>query len=287
MGWPELVSNGIAIGSIYVLVALGLTMIYGVLRVLHIAHAGIYTLGAYLGLLFYGISGSLLASMIAVMIVCGMAGVLIQHFVYRPLLSLPRIVSLIASIGLFIGLQEIFRLVAGAYILPFNVDLPFDAINLGLFRFTSLQILVFLVTLCLLFVLWVVMSRTKAGLKMKATAQDAEIAAALGISTNRVVAFTFFLGSAFAGSAGVLIGIMYNSVYPTMGSAAAYKSLAVIVLGGIGNIWGTVLGGLLLGVAETLLIGLADVPLPRDSIAFIVMILVLLFRPQGLLGKKR
>jgi branched-chain amino acid transport system permease protein len=284
--WAELLSNGIAIGSIYILVALGLTMIYGVLRVLHIAHAGIFTLGAYLGLLFYNLSDNLLISLIGVMIVCGFAGILTQRFIYRPLLPLPRIIALIASIGLFIAMQEIFRLIAGAYILSFPVELSLEEVELGSFRFTSFQILIFLVTLCLLGILWVIMSRTKAGLEMKATAQDTEMASVLGINTSKIVAFTFFIGSAFAGSAGVLIGIMYNSVYPTMGSVAAYKSLAVIVLGGIGNIMGTVLGGLLLGVAETLLIGMADIPLPRDSIAFIVMIFILLFRPQGLLGRK-
>jgi branched-chain amino acid transport system permease protein len=261
-------------------------MIFGVLRVLHIAHAGVYTLGAYLGLLFYNLSDSLIVSLLCVMIICGFAGILIQRFIYSPLLSFPRIVALIASIGLFIALQEIFRLVGGAYILSFPVKLSFGQLKLGAFGFTNIQILVFLVTICLLAVLGFIMTRTNIGLQMKATAQDAEIASALGINTSKVIGFIFFLGSAFAGAAGVLIGIMYNSVYPTMGSVAAYKSLAVIILGGIGNILGTVIGGLLLGLTETLLIGVADIPLPRDSIAFIVMIIILLSRPQGLLGRK-
>jgi len=285
MIWQQL-ANGIAIGSVYALIALGLTMIYGVLRILHIAHAGIYVMGAYIGLLFYTLFNSLLISLIAAMVVCAFAGILIQRYIYLPLLSSPRIVPLIASIGLFTSMEELYRIIAGPYILSFPAELPFGGVNLGVFKFTGCQLLVFLITFSLLGILWTIISKTKIGLAMKATAQDSETASTMGVNTNKVVAFTFLLGSALAGAAGVLVGVYYNSVYPTMGSMPAYKALAIIVLGGMGSIPGTVVGGLLLGIAETLLIGTVSIPLPRDSIAFIAMILILMFRPYGLLGKK-
>ena len=142
-------------------------------------------------------------------------------------------------------------------------------------------------TAILLLILWLLLNRSSIGLAWRATAQDLETAKAMGINTNRVVAFNFILGYGFAAVAGILVGILYNSVYPTMGDVPAYKMLAVIVLGGLGNPLGTVLAALVIGMAETLIGGYVGFFLPRDAIAFVVLILILLWRPQGLLGRRR
>lgn len=285
MIWQQF-ANGLAIGSVYVLIALGLTMVYGVLRILHIAHAGVYALGAYVGLLVFRVVPNFWFSLVLTMVVCSLAGVIVQRYLYMPLLALPRIVPLIASIGLFIAMEEIFRLIAGPYIISFPADPGLGSIQWGVVRITSNQLLVFLVTFALLVILWFIMRRTKLGLAMQATSQDLEIASVMGINTERIVATNFLIGSALAGAAGVLVGVYFNSVYPTMGSIPAYKALAIIVLGGLGSIPGTVLGGLLIGLGETMVLGLTDIPFPRDALAFIIMIPILMFRPYGLLGKE-
>jgi branched-chain amino acid transport system permease protein len=283
--WQQF-ANGLAIGSVYALIALGLTMVYGVLRILHIAHAGVYALGGYLGLLAFRLVPNFWLALFLAMVGCAVAGILIQRYLYMPLLALSRIVPLIASIGLFIAMEETFRLVAGPYILAFPADPGLGSIQWRLVRITNNQLLVFLVTFALLAILWFIISRTKLGLAMQATAQDLETASVMGINTERIIAINFIIGSALAGAAGVLVGVYFNSVYPTMGSIPAYKALAIIVLGGLGSITGTVLGGLLIGLGETLLLGLINVPFPRDALAFIIMILILMFRPYGILGKE-
>ncbi len=285
MIWQQF-ANGLAIGSVYALIALGLTMVYGVLRILHIAHAGVYALGAYMGLLVFRFVPNFWLALALTMVGCSLAGVLVQRFLYMPLLALPRIVPLIASIGLFIAMEEIFRLIAGPYILSFPANPGLGSIQWGIVRITSNQLLVFLVTFSLLAILWFIIGRTKLGLAMQATSQDLETASVMGINTENIIATNFLIGSALAGAAGVLVGVYFNSVYPTMGSIPAYKALAIIVLGGLGSIPGTVLGGLLIGLGETLLLGLTDIPFPRDALAFIIMILILMFRPYGLLGKE-
>jgi len=261
-------------------------MVYGVLRILHIAHAGVYALGGYLGLLAFRLVPNFWLALFLAMVGCAVAGILIQRYLYMPLLALSRIVPLIASIGLFIAMEETFRLVAGPYILAFPADPGLGSIQWRLVRITNNQLLVFLVTFALLAILWFIISRTKLGLAMQATAQDLETASVMGINTERIIAINFIIGSALAGAAGVLVGVYFNSVYPTMGSIPAYKALAIIVLGGLGSITGTVLGGLLIGLGETLLLGLINVPFPRDALAFIIMILILMFRPYGILGKE-
>jgi len=284
MLWQQ-IANGIATGSVYALTTLGLTMVYGVLRVLHVAHAGIYALGAYVGVWAFRASGSFWLSLLAAMAVCAVAGVLIERFLYTPLLHLPRIVPLIGSIGLFIAMEEAFRIVAGPYALAYNAEIRFPRLGLGPLRLTGPQSLIFTVTVVLLGLLWFLLSRSTVGLTMRATAMDAGTTSTFGVNTRVVVTLNFVIGSALAGAAGVLIGVYDNQVWPTMGSIPAYKCLAIVVLGGLGNIPGSVLASFLIGLAETLLIGVLAIPFPRDALAFVAMILVLMFRPYGLLGK--
>lgn len=279
------VLNGLTVGSLYALTALGLTMVYGVLRVLHIAHAAVFTLGAYGGLWTYWATGSFWAALLGAAGVAVGAGLAMERWVYYPLLAKPPIAALIASIGVFIGLEEGYRIVAGPQPYAFDVALALPDLRVGALLLTGPQVLVALVTGVALLALWLFLTRTRLGLALRATSQDREMAGACGMNVHRIVALTFAIGSALAGVAGMLVGIYYNSVSPTMGSVVAYKGLAIIVLGGLGSIPGTVLGALLVGVVETLLIGLVEFPLPRDAWAFLSMIAVFLVRPQGLLGR--
>lgn len=277
--------NGLTVGSLYALMALGLTMVYGVLRVLHIAHAAVFTLGAYAGLAAFRATGSFGLALAAAMAAAVLAGLAMERWVYWPLLDQPPIATLIASIGLFIGLEEVFRIVAGPQPHAFEAAAGPGDLRLGPALVTGPQLLVLLVTAGLLAALWAFLTRTRLGLALRAVSQDRDMAAACAMDVRRVVSLNFALGSALAGAAGMLVGIYYNSVAPTMGDVTAYKGLAIIVLGGLGSIPGTVLGGLLVGVAETLLIGLVEFPFPRDAWAFLAMIAVFLLRPQGLLGR--
>ncbi len=278
--------NGLTVGSLYALMALGLTMVYGVMRVLHIAHAGVFTLGAYAGLWGFRWTGSFWVALLAAMAAAMLFGLAMERWVYSPLLGKPPITTLIASIGVFIALEEIYRIVAGPEPYGFEVRLLLPDLRAAGLLLTAPQLLVALVTGALLLGLWLLLARTGIGLAIRAVSQDGEIATACGMDPRRIVALTFAIGSALAGAAGMLVGIFYNSVSPTMGSVTAYKGLAIIVLGGLGSIPGTMLGGLIVGVVETLVIGLVDFPLPRDAWAFLAMIAVFLVRPQGLLGVK-
>ena len=284
MLWQQL-ANGIAVGSVYALISLGLTMVYGILRILHVAHAGIYTLGAYVGCLSFRLMGQFWPSLLAGMAGAAAAGYLVERFLYTPLLHQPRIVPLMVSIGLFTAMEEGFRIVAGPHTLTYNAKVGLGNLKIGSFQLTETQVLILLVTLVTLFLLWVFLTRTRIGLAMRACAQDGETASSFGVNVAAVIAINFILGSAMAGAAGVLIGVYDNQVWPTMGTIPAYKALAIVVLGGLGNIPGTVLAALLVGLAETFFIGVLAVPFPRDAVAFIAMILVLMFRPYGLLGK--
>lgn len=283
----EQLLNGIAMGSIYALVTLGLALVYGIMRILHVAHAAVYTIGAYVGLLIFTMTGSLLIAFPGAMIVCAIIGVMIERFVYFPLLKYPPFVPLIGSIAILLCVEEACRLIAGPYILTFPAKLPFPDVSLGGINISSTLLAVYVISAIVLIILWYITTRTELGLAMRAASQDREISGAMGINSHFIVSITFVIGSAIAAVAGILVGIYYNQVYPTMGTVPAYKTLALIVVGGLGSVPGAVIASLLLGVAETLLIGYANIPLPRDALAFIAMIGVLMWRSEGLLGSSR
>lgn len=282
----EQLLNGAAMGAIYALITLGLALVYGVLRILHVAHAGVYTAGAYAGLYVYSHTGSLLLAVLGAMLFCALLGVVIERLIYTPLLKFPPFVPLIGSIAVFLALEEIFRLVGGPYILSFPAELPFPGITVRGVVISPAIISIYAVSASVLLLLWFIVTKTEFGLAMRATSQDRDVAGAMGIDGAFTISMTFALGSAVAAVAGILVGIYFNQVYPTMGAVPAYKCLALIVVGGLGSLPGAVLASLLLGVGETLLIGYANIPLPRDSLAFIAMIAVLLWRPGGLMGNK-
>lgn len=278
-------ANGIAIGSVYSLISLGLTMVYGILRILHISHAGIYALGAYVGWISFRLFDNFWLSLIIGMLGASIAGYLVERFLYSPILHMPRIAPLIVSIGLFIAMEEAFRIVAGPHTLAYNAKIGIGDLSIGSFHLTNTQILILIVTFIIWIFLWIFLTKTRIGLAMRACAQDPETTSTFGVNVKAIIAFNFLIGSAMAGAAGVLIGVYDNQVWPTMGSIPAYKALAIVVLGGLGNIPGTVLASLVIGLAETFFIGVLAIPFPRDAVAFIAMIIVLMFKPYGLLGK--
>jgi branched-chain amino acid transport system permease protein len=279
--------NGIIIGSLYALIAVGLTMVYGILRILHIAHAAVFVSGAYFGLIAYTYTNSLILALLLAAAGCSIFGYLIQRFLYTPMLSEERIVPLIASVGLFILCEDLFRLLGGPYIRAFTVDLWFDKITFAETVVTAHQVLILISTAVCLLVVYLLITRTKLGLAWQATAQDMDTARAMGVDIKQVVTFNFIIASSIAAIAGVMTAINYNSVLPTMGSVTSYKMFAIVVLGGMGSIPGTIIAALIIGMAETIMSAYFGFIMPRDAIAFTAMILILIVQPQGLFGKAR
>ena len=287
MLYLELLFQGIVQGSIYALIALGLTLVYGLLRILHVAHAALFTLGGYIGVIVTNQTGSLALAILAAMIVVGLVGVAMYKLAYEPLLSKPPFIALIASIALFIAAEELFRIIFGPYGLSYeNPPLQggFEIIS-GFFLKYG-EALVIILSILILSVLGWVSGYTRLGISWRATVTDPDMARAFGVNTQHVRYLNFFIGSALAAVAGVLVALLNNLVEPTMGSVPSYKALAIIVLGGLGSIRGTLLASMILGVIEsfgTIYIGHL---LDRDALAFGFLIVVLMFRPQGLLGTR-
>lgn len=277
--------NGLVVGSIYALTAAGASMVYGILRILDIANAGAYAIGAYTGWLIYGLTGNILVSFIGAMIITGIFGFITQKSLYLPQMKQSAIVPLITSIGLFIFIEDSLRLIFGAHIKDFAVEVPIGSMVLLNANISGIWILILLVTSFLFLILWWIIVKTKIGLGWRATAQDMEIAQAMGVNTKQLVALNFFLGYGFAAIAGIMVGIYYNSIFPNMGDVPAYKMLAIIVLGGLGNPFGTVIAALFIGLIETFIGGYIGFFLPRDAIAFLALILIILLKPQGLFAK--
>ena len=282
----ELIAQGLIQGSIYALIALGLTLVYGLLRILHVAHAALFTLGGYMGVLVTNQFDSLGLAMVVAMLVAGFAGVLMYRLCYEPILHQPPFVALIASIGLFIASEEIFRIVFGAYGLSYK-NPPLQAqVALGPLNFKQAELLVMVGGALIIGVLAMLQSRTRLGIACQATVTDPEMAESFGINLKTVRYVNFFIGSSLAGMAGVMVALLNNLVEPTMGSVASYKALAIIVLGGLGSVPGTLMAALILGVVEafgTIYLGKL---LDRNAIAFAFLILVLMIRPHGLFSRK-
>ena len=281
--------NGIMIGSVYALTAMGATLIYGILHILDIANAAAYAVGAYLGWYIYSMTHNLLLAFLLSMILTGLLGVVVEKYIYYPIISKPNvipIVPLITSVGLFTLTGDLIRLILGPNVKEFGVEFKVGVIKIGKLTINPEWIFIIVLTAVLFCVLWFILNKTKLGLAWRATAEDAEIAKAMGVNTNMSMALSYILGYGFAAAAGIMVGMLYNSISPTMGDVPSYKMLAIIVLGGLGNPVGTVVAGLVIGLAETLASAYMGSILPRDAIAFIVLIVVLLVKPSGLISKK-
>ena len=283
----ELIAQSLVQGSIYALIALGLTLVYGLLRILHVAHASLFTLGAYMGVLTYNATGSLVLTLLAAMAVAGLSGVAMFRLAYKPLLKQPPHVALIASIGLFIAAEECFRIIFGASGLSFaNPPLQGRVVLFGGLQFKEAELAVMAGTVIIIGVLAWLQTSTRIGVACQATVTDPQMAESFGISLNKVRDINFLIGSALAGFAGVWVALLNNLVEPTMGSVPSYKALAIIVLGGLGSIPGALMAALVLGLVESFGMLYLGKVLDRNAIAFAFLIIVLMVRPQGLFVKK-
>ena len=279
--------NGVALGSVYALIALGYTMVYGIITLINFAHGEIFMVGAFIGLLLVSyFKVNVFVAIIGAMIFCMIMGVLIELVAYRALRKSSRLSALISAIGVSIFLSSLALMVFGADAKGFpDTAFPVQQIKVGDADISTLQLLIIGVSACLMIALEFIVQKTKIGKAMRATSEDYNTSALMGINVNRVISFTFALGSALAAAGGVLVGVLFNAVSFNMGLMAGLKAFAAAVLGGIGSIPGAMLGGLLLGVSEVfgVAIGYSSY---RDAIAFSILVLVLLVKPTGLLGQK-
>ncbi len=283
----ELFFQGLIQGSIYATIALGLTLVYGLLRILHVAHAALFTLGGYIGVVVTNASGSLVLGFGVAMVLCGFVGVGVFRLCYKPILERPPFVALIASIGLYIAAEEIFRILFGASGLsfvqpPLQTQLPL----FGGIQLRAAEIFVMVGSAALIAVLAWLQSKTRLGIACRATVSDPQMAESFGISLQKVRDLTFFVGSMLAAFAGVWVALLNNLVEPTMGSVPAYKALAIIVLGGLGSPRGALVTALALGVIEAFGTIYLGALLDRNAIAFAFLIVVLLVRPQGMFARR-
>jgi branched-chain amino acid transport system permease protein len=285
--------NGINLGSIYALIALGYTMVYGILQMINFAHSDVYMVGAftaYYAAKWLGIENrpglsTLVTLMLISMVVCSVLGVLIERLAYKPLRKAPRINILITAIGVSLFLEYTGQVVFGADPKVFP-DIMQDA---EIFTFGNLPIKVFDVTvlgvsLLAMVTLHFLIQHTKVGKAMRAVSQNPGVARMLGINTDRIITFTFIVGSSLAAIGSILVGMKYPKIDPLMGMMIGLKAFVAAVLGGIGNIRGAVVGGLIMGLSEEMVAGYLSSSY-RDALAFSILILILLYKPAGLLGR--
>ena len=283
--------NGLSLGSIYALIALGYTMVYGIVTLINFAHGDIMMMGAYAGYFVLAAlgatSGGFAAALLVAMIFCGFLGVAIERLAYRPLRNAPRLNSLITAIAVELILQNMMR------VLPFAGPDPkqFPALNvpaivIGPVSIPGIKALVIIASVLLMLALHVLVNYTRTGKAMRSVSYDMQASSLMGINVNKTIAVTFAIGSVLAGAGGVLYASAYPQVDPLMGYMPGLKAFVAAVLGGIGSIPGAMIGGVILGIAETMTKGYGPSQY-ADAISFGILILILLVKPTGLLGKKR
>jgi branched-chain amino acid transport system permease protein len=308
--FPEVLLDGIILGFMYALIALGYTMVYGVLEFINFAHSEIFIAGAFVGVeILLGLQSRglleglpwpvvLLLALMAGMAASGLLAVTVERVAYRPLRAAPRLIPLISAIGVSFFLQDLIRLVESLWRNAFNLVYPsIDALNLRLELTGTIDVSVkslgvIVSALLMLWALHLIVNRTKVGTAIRAVAEDQAAASLMGIDVNRIISLTFLIGGAMGGAAGVLFGVQYGLINPYSGFIPGLKAFTAAVLGGIGNIPGAMVGGLVLGLLEafaasylSLLTGGAFGAEYKDIFAFSVLILILIFRPKGLLGE--
>ncbi|UNT95393.1 branched-chain amino acid ABC transporter permease [Allobaculum mucilyticum] len=277
--------NGLSLGSIYALVALGYTMVYGIIKLINFAHGDVYMIGAYTAFFVTTYMGmSFLPALLVCMIVCGILGVLIERIAYRPLRNAPRITALITAIGVSYVIEYTTQFFMGTTTRTYPAMLPNTSWQLGPVRISYLQMVIFSVTIVLMILLTLVIQKTKIGRAMRAVSADEDAARLMGISVDNTISFTFLIGSALAGAAGMLVGLYYNAATPLMGMVPGLKAFVAAVFGGIGSIPGALVGGLFIGIAESMVVAYGS-SLYRDAIVYAILIIVLIVRPTGLFGK--
>lgn len=275
--------NGLSLGSVYALIAVGYTMVYGIVQLINFAHGDILMVGAFVGLGLALTGFGLVPSILISMVVCALLGVILERVAYKPLRNASRLAALTSAIGASLFLEYGMMAIFSPRTRCFPEILPEKIFNLCGVRIGSKDLLIFGTTLILVILLQYIVYRTRTGQAMRAVSFDKTAASLMGINVNSTIAVTFALGSALAAAAGVLIGINFNAVYPLMGLMPGLKAFIAAVIGGIGNIPGAMLGGLLLGMTEALVSGYGG-SMYRDAVAFAILILILLIKPTGLLG---
>ena len=272
------------LGAVYALIAIGYTLIFGVLGMLHLAHGEVFMVGAFVGLLVATTySGNVMLALAAAMLATGLLGVLIERVAFRPLRGAHHLAPLATTIGAGIALQETARWYFGPEQKGFPAAIAAISWELGPLRVSSVQVFILASAVVLMAAVSVFLARTRAGRAVRATAEDPAVAGLLGVNVSAVIVLVFFVASALAGAAGVLVGLAYNSVHPFIGVQMGIKGLVVMLLGGLGNVPGAMAGGLVLGILEVL--GVAYFASSyRDAFAFGAVMVMLLVRPEGLLG---
>lgn len=278
--------NGLSLGSIYALLALGYTMVYGVIKLINFAHGDIYMLGAFWGyyvLRYWHVN--FWVALLSAMVVSALAGVLIEFLAYRPLRHSPRITALITAIGVSYLLENGMSYLYGASPRNFPQVIKQENYHIAGLTVSNIQLLILVVAIVLMVALQLIIKKTKMGKAMRAVAVDPDAAQLMGINPNHVISFTFALGSALAGAAGVLIGLYYNTIDPLMGMTPGIKAFVAAVVGGIGSVPGASVGGFLIGILETATqaVGLSAY---KDAAVYVVLIVILLVLPSGIFGKR-
>ena len=285
----EQLINGITLGSIYAIVALGFTLVFGVLGIINMAHGEIFMFGAFIGVIVTStLKWPLWVAFIVAIVVTAILGYLLERVALRPLRGkqgVSHLAPLISTIGVSIFLENLSHHLFGAGNQPFHNSFAEINFQIGSITVYLVQIVIFAISILLMMGLSYWLLRTKAGKALRATAENLETASILGVDTKRIIILTVIIASAMGGIAGILVGMAFNSVNPQMGLSIGLKGLAIIILGGMGNVKGAMVGGLILGLAETFLVAYGDSGY-RDAIAFIIIIVILLIRPQGIFGKK-
>ncbi|MEA2663344.1 MAG: branched-chain amino acid transport system permease protein [Candidatus Eremiobacteraeota bacterium] len=288
--------NGLSLGGIYALIALGYTMVYGIIELINFAHGDVYTLGTFFSLAtlsLLGVSGELhglpligvaLLTIFVSMLLCGLSGVIIERLAYRRLRNAPRLAPLITAIGMSFILENIMQYWKGPAPIPVPQFIPNPSFHIGSIDIAAKQILVILLAIVMMVALQLFIYNTRMGKAMRATAQDRDAAQLMGININTTIALTFLIGSALAGAAGFVSGVYYGSTYFFNGFAAGLKAFTAAVLGGIGNLAGAMLGGFLIGLVESMTTQFISDQW-SNVVVFSVLVLVLIFRPSGLLGE--
>ncbi|NMA68551.1 MAG: branched-chain amino acid ABC transporter permease [Desulfitobacterium sp.] len=281
----QLLVNGITLGSIYALIALGYTMVYGIIQLINFAHGDILMLGAFIGWYATAVLGlPFLPALIISMILCALIGMAIERIAYKPLRNATRLAALITAIGMSLFIEYSSMIAFGPQIRTFPSVLPETIYNVGGIIFKYSDVIMVVTAVVLMVLLSLVIKYTKVGKAMRAVSLDKEAAQLMGINVNNTISATFAIGSSLAAAAGVLLGVYYNQVQPLMGIMPGLKAFVAAVLGGIGIIPGAMVGGLLLGLIETFVSGFGG-SMWRDAVAFFILIIVLIVRPSGILGK--
>lgn len=278
--------NGLSLGSVYALVALGYTMVYGIIKLLNFAHGDVYMVGAFVGyFIISNFNMGFVPTLVLTMLTTGILGVLIYQIAYRPLRNSTRIASLITAIGMSYLLQNGMIYIAGPQTRSFPQIIENRLYTLGSIQVSSMQLLMLLTTVLLMVALHLIVQQTKLGKAMRAVSNDSDAAQLMGINVNSVISFTFFLGSMLAGAGGVLVGMYYNTITPMMGAGPGLKAFIAAVVGGIGSIPGAMIGGFLIGMTEVMISAFGN-SMIRDAVVYLILIVILLVRPTGILGKQ-